>query len=80
MSYTPDPPSTPSECTVPPVWTSRPYWVDPPEGWRYGFPRLYDPAADGDMTEWMIRNGYPEQLARQGLACTFTACTDNGEK
>ena len=80
LPRTPDPPSTPAECTLPPEWTSRPYWVDPPSGHRYGFPRLYDPKADGDMTQWMIRNGYPEQLARQGLACTFTACTDTGEK
>lgn len=64
---------TPGECTVPPEWLQKPYWVDPPSGWAYGFPRLYDPATDGDMVEWMIRNGYPERLARQGLACTFTA-------
>jgi hypothetical protein len=69
---TPHPHATPAVCTVPPQWTSRPYWVDPPSGWRYGFPRLYDPATDGDMVEWMISNGYPETLARQGLACTFT--------
>ena len=66
--------------TIPPEWLQRPYWVDPPSGWRYGFPRLYDPASDGDMTEWLIRNGYPEKLARQGLACTFTAATEDGEK
>ena len=77
---TPEPLSTPGECTVPPEWTSKPYWVDPPSGHRYGFPRLYDPASDGDMTEWMIRHGYPEKLARQGLPCTFTACTEDGGK
>ena len=73
MDTTPARNGTPTECTVPPEWTSRPYYVDPPPGWAYGFPRLYDPAKDGDMVEWMIRNGYPERLARQGLACTFTA-------
>ena len=77
---TPPAHTTPAECTVPPQWTSRPYWVDPPSGHRYGFPRLYDPATDGDMVEWMIANGYPETLARQGLACTFTACIEGGEK
>ncbi len=41
---TPEPQSTPAECTVPPEWTSRPYYVDPPSGYRYGFPKLYDPA------------------------------------
>jgi hypothetical protein len=76
------PPADPTsdECSVPPQWTSRPYWVDPPSGWRYGFPRLYDPATDGDVTAWMIANGYPERLARQGLACTFTEWKEDGEK
>lgn len=73
LERTPARNGTPTECTVPPEWTSRPFYVDPPSGWAYGFPRLYDPATDGDMVEWMIRNGYPERLARQGLPCTFTA-------
>ena len=80
QQHTPQTQPTPGECTVLPEWTSKPYWVDPPSGHRYGFPRLYDPASDGDMTEWMIRNGYPERLARQGLPCTFTAMTEDGEK
>ena len=72
--------NAPPEPAIPPAWLARPYWVDPPEGWRWGFPLLYDPAADGDMTEWMIRNGYPKRLADQGLPCTFTAMTEDGEK
>jgi len=80
LPCTPNPHATPRKCTVPPEWTSRPYYVDPPSGHRYGFPRLYDPAADGDMTAWMIRHGYPERLARQDLPCTFTACTEDGGK
>ena len=59
---------------TPPEWLQRPHYVDPPEGWRYGFPKVYDPAKDGDMTEWMISQGYPKKLAMQGLPCTFTAC------
>lgn len=27
-------------------------WVDPPEGWRYGFPAIYDPASDD---AWHLR-------------------------
>jgi hypothetical protein len=76
---TPEPVATPDECTVPPEWTSRPYYVDPPEGWRWGFPKLYDPAKDGDMRAWMVRHGYPQILADQGLACTFTAAEDGGK-
>jgi len=74
---TPDADDTPDECTVSPEWKSRPYWVDPPSGWRYGFPRLYDPARDGNMRAWMIASGYPEHLANQGLDCTFTAQTED---
>ena len=76
---TPEPVATPDECSVPPEWTSKPYWVDPPEGWRWGFPKLYDPAKDGDMRAWMVRHGYPQRLADQGLACTFTATEDGGK-
>jgi hypothetical protein len=72
--------ATPPEPAIPPAWLSRPYWVDPAGGHKYGFPRLYDPAKDGDMTAWLIANGYPERLAMQELACTFTACTNSGEK
>lgn len=59
--------------TPKPGWMSRAFWVDPPSGWQYGFPRLYDPAKDGPMREWMIAQGYPKALADKNLDCTFTA-------
>jgi len=34
-------------------------WVDPPEGWKFGFPAIYDPEKDGQMSEWIVRKGYP---------------------
>jgi len=34
-------------------------WVDPPEGWKYGFPAIYDPETDGQLSEWIVRKGYP---------------------
>jgi len=34
-------------------------WVDPPGGWRYGFPAIYDPEKDGQMSEWIVKKGYP---------------------
>jgi hypothetical protein len=34
-------------------------WVDPPEGWKYGFPAIYDPEKDGQMSDWIVRKGYP---------------------
>jgi hypothetical protein len=38
---------------------SNKIWVDPPEGWKYGFPAIYDPEKDGQMSEWIVRKGYP---------------------
>ena len=34
-------------------------WVDPPEGWKFGFPAIYDPVNDGKMCDWIVRKGYP---------------------
>ena len=41
--------------------TSKKVWVDPPMGWKFGFPLIYDPDKDGDITEWMIKCGYPKE-------------------
>jgi hypothetical protein len=40
-------------------------WVDPPEGWRYGFPAIYDPDTDGQMSEWIVNKGYPVSLIQE---------------
>jgi len=37
-------------------------WVDPPSGWRYGFPRVYNENTDGPILEWMVKCGYPQPL------------------
>lgn len=37
--------------------------VDPPGGWRFGFPRVYDPLPTEDFKSWLIRNGYPREQA-----------------
>ena len=34
-------------------------WVDPPEGWKFGFPAIYDPETDGQLSDWVVRKGYP---------------------
>ena len=36
-------------------------WIDPPAGWKYGFPKVYDREVDGNCTEWMLKNGYPQK-------------------
>lgn len=43
------------------------YYIDPPSGSYYGFPKVWDEKLDGDITEWMIREGYPkEQITLYG--------------
>ena len=46
---------------------SKPVMVDPPRGYLYvgsdgrSFPILYDPTKEeGTITDWLIRNGYPQ--------------------
>lgn len=36
-------------------------WIDPPEGWRYGFPKLYNKKTDPSVTEWLLKEGYPKE-------------------
>lgn len=41
--------------------------IDPPEGWRYGFPK---PVPEGvgrdeflqDLNAWLLANGYPQEM------------------
>ena len=49
-------------------------WVDPPEGWRYGFPAIYDPASDGVMRDWIISKGYPAKLIQEYGDVWFVRC------
>jgi len=35
--------------------------IDPPSGWKYGFPCLYNESADGDMRDFLLSKGYPER-------------------
>jgi hypothetical protein len=34
--------------------------IDPPEGWRYGFPKEIPEDVD-NTRKWLIENGYPEK-------------------
>jgi hypothetical protein len=35
---------------------------DPPEGWRYGFPKPYKPLPGETVEETLKRDGYPEKM------------------
>ena len=54
-----------------PKWMDDPVLVDPPSGWKYGFPRLYDRKHDGPLLKWLVANGYPQHMAQEGLACRY---------
>jgi hypothetical protein len=36
-------------------------YIDPPEGWKYGFPKVLPKGVD-DVRLWLVRNGYPIKL------------------
>ncbi len=35
--------------------------IDPPAGWRYGFPKPYDNPDNKPLEEWLLDNGYPQK-------------------
>lgn len=35
--------------------------IDPPSGWKYGFPKEI-PADVDNTTEWLVENGYPRKM------------------
>ena len=39
-------------------------WIDPPNGWRYGFPKrfLTSKIQDKQLSEVCIENGYPKEM------------------
>lgn len=34
-------------------------YVDPPSGWKYGFPKIKKGDDGRDMKTWLVENGYP---------------------
>ena len=35
--------------------------IDPPSGWKYGFPKPVPDPAPANIIEWLIGQGYPEK-------------------
>lgn len=46
---------------------------DPPAGWRYGFPKAYEPLPNETLEETLRRDGYPQKEIDNGGAkhCRF---------
>lgn len=41
---------------------------DPPSGWRYGFPKTYQPLSGETLTQTLLRDGYPQKEIDRGAA------------
>ena len=37
-------------------------FVDPPSGWQYNFPKIWDSEKYPDMGLWLVNNGYPQSV------------------
>ena len=48
--------------------TPKKLMVDPPSGWKYGFPKELknDDLKDMTFEEWLVKNGYPKKDAEFG--------------
>jgi hypothetical protein len=36
-------------------------YIDPPEGWKYGFPKELPDGVE-DLEKWFVENGYPRSV------------------
>jgi len=42
--------------------------IDPPEGWKYGFPKeLPETVNRNNLVQWFLDQGYPQELIDQGM-------------
>lgn len=35
--------------------------IDPPSGWKYGFPKVLPDEQKNRTLEWLVENGYPQE-------------------
>jgi len=57
--------------------------IDPPSGWRYGFPKPIDfeelKSNDKTLETWLVENGYPEEHVEFAVKhCRYWNSTDDG--
>lgn len=46
-------------------------FYDPPEGWKYGFPKAYRPLEGESVEDTLKRDGYPESMLQFANHCRF---------
>jgi len=42
-------------------------YIDPPSGWRYGFPKELPDLRPDDIEAWLVEQGYPKWLLDDGM-------------
>ena len=35
--------------------------IDPPSGWKYGFPKQFPANRRDDVEKWLVEEGYPQE-------------------
>jgi hypothetical protein len=40
-------------------------YVDPPQGYMYGFPKIWDKNKDPDLKKWLVKQGYPRKTIKK---------------
>lgn len=56
-------------------------WIDPPSGWKYGFPKPFDADPGQAVDDWLLENGYPQseigQWHGRGVPCRIWSKPEN---
>ena len=58
----------------------KPVWCDPPQGYLYGFPKIYDPIKYPNFYTWIIEEGYPDGVIKSyegQFYCRFWEVSDD---
>ena len=58
--------------------TDKPLWVDPPSGWMYGFPAIWDPSKE-TLEELLDRHKYPQKWRGLGVRMWEVTEDNDGE-
>ena len=51
--------------------------IDPPNGWKYGFPKTFDTYRDPPLRQWLVEQGCP-QSEIDAAGANFTIRTMGG--
>lgn len=55
-------------------------YVDPPEGWRYGFPKAVPKDREADLLNWIVEQGYPKPEWDKGDRIVLRCWREEEEK